>query len=142
MLACSTCNLCKHDKPVVNKFNPEQRLLNCTKENEFPFHIKENERGEWEPQTPAGFYHIHSIGLQEACHNKKRLWRRNLAESIYKLYTTAIQFVGHNPRETHEAIMAETKNILAGLENLPPMVTEFGLVTVKDWLLARGVKFD
>ena len=142
MLSCCTCNMCKHDKPVVNKFDPEQRLLNCTKENEFPKHIVENEKGEWKPQTAAGFYHIHAIGLNESCHVKKRLWRRNLANSISKLYSTAIQYIGHNPRETHEAIMSETNSILASLENLPPMVTESDVMSVKDWLSQKGVKFD
>jgi HNH endonuclease len=142
MLSCGTCNICKHDKPVVNKYNPEQRLLNCTTENEFLKHIRENEKGEWEPQTPAGFYHIRAIGLDESCHNKKRLMRRNLANSILELYSKAIQYVAQNPRELHDAIMSETKRILIELENMPPMVTESGVVAVKDWLSQKGVKLD
>jgi hypothetical protein len=142
MLSCCTCNMCKHDKPIVNKFNPEQRLLNCTKENEFPKHITENEKGEWKPRTAVGFYHIRAIGLDEACHNKKRLMRRNLANSILELHSKAIQYIAHNPRELHDAIMLQTKRILMELENLPPMVTESGVVSVKDWLSQKGVRFD
>jgi hypothetical protein len=142
MLACVTCNMCKHDKPVVNKFNPKQRLLNCTKENEFCLHIKENEMGEWEPQTPAGFYHIQSIGLDEQCHSKKRFMRRRLAESILTLYTTAIQYLGHNPRVIHDAIMGHTKAIVEELRNLPPLVTEDGLISVDDWLRKKGVNLN
>ena len=142
MLACAACNMCKHDKPVVNKFNREQRLLNCTKENEFPFHIKENEKGEWKSQTPAGFYHLRSIGLDEPCHTKKRFMRRQLAQSILTLYSTAVQYVAYNPREIHDAIMAQTKAILTELENLPPLVTDNGVVSVNDWLRARGVNFN
>src|SRR5437868_3115831 len=41
MLACATCNQCKHAKPVVNPLDQDQRLLNCTEENEFPAQIVE-----------------------------------------------------------------------------------------------------
>ena len=58
MLACAACNLSKHDKPIANPFDKEQRLLNCTEENEFPEHIIEMEDGQWEAVTKAGEYHL------------------------------------------------------------------------------------
>jgi len=54
MLACATCNHCKHDKPTVNPFDKEQRLINCTEENEFPDHIWERDDGQWEAKTKPG----------------------------------------------------------------------------------------
>jgi len=140
MLGCSTCNGCKHDKPVVNKFDSAQRLLNCAVENEFPKHIRENDQGEWIPQTPEGIYHIRSIGLDERCHNKKRHMRQVLAKSILNRCTTALQYDSINPVGTHNAVMSEVRNILEQLGNLPPMVTDSGVISVKDWLEARGVK--
>ncbi len=71
MLACVTCNTCKHAKPVVNPLNSEQRFLNCTLENEFPEHIEEVPDGQWRAKTDAGNYHLESIGRQERCHVQK-----------------------------------------------------------------------
>ena len=45
MLGCAACNMSKHDKPVVNPFDKQQRLLNCTEETEFPTDIYETDDG-------------------------------------------------------------------------------------------------
>ena len=142
MLSCSTCNGCKHDKPVVNKFDSKQHLINCTLENEFPTHISEKEDGSWLHHTPAGFYHLKALCLDEPCHNKKRSMRRKLADRILSLYTHAIQYVSYHPAETHRQIMDTAREILRELDNMPPLVVEKGVVTVREWLRQNGVVLD
>ena len=142
MLACAACNLSKHDKPIVNPLNKEQRLLDCTKENEFPNHIVEAEDGRWEPKSEAGIYHLASIGLQERCHRQKRHARRVMAERVLKLCTTAIEYQTCNPEAVHNEIMDAVRDILRHLENFPPLVTSGGVVTVREWLKLQGVDFD
>ena len=139
MLACAACNLTKHDKAAVNPFDDKQRLLNCTEENEFPEHIREHEDGQWEGVTPAGEYHLAVIGLQENCHRAKRHERRRMAERLLGLLTQAIQYESHNPRELHQQIMEMVKGSLALLDKFPPLVTEDGVMTVREWLKRQGV---
>jgi hypothetical protein len=139
MLACAACNLSKHDKPVKNPFDGEQRLLNCTLEGEFPEHIAETRDGQWEPRTKAGLYHLESIGLRESCHRQKRAARRKIAEQILGLCTTAIQYQGRNPAEVHNRIMQTIVVLLGELKNFPPLVTDEGVITAMEWLQSRGV---
>jgi len=139
MLACVTCNSCKHDKPVINPLDQEQRLLNCTIENEFPEHIVEIEEGQWKPITKQGEYHLESIGLTESCHQRKRFARRINAEWLLRLCTTAIQYKTHNPAEVQSQLMNIVSSILALLDSFPPLVTQDGVVTVRKWLAANGV---
>ena len=139
MLACSACNISKHDKPVVNPFDSDQRLLNCTEENEFPTHIVEAADGRWHPVTKAGEYHIESIELNAECHRNKRSARRRITEEILKTCTTAIQYRATNPRATHDAIMNMLRLILNHLNSFPPLVTDRGLISASDWLRVQGV---
>jgi hypothetical protein len=142
MLACVTCNTCKHDKPVVNPLQKEQRLLNCTEENEFPRHIVEEADGRWKPVTPAGQYHIVSICLDERCHTQKRAWRRRITHQILELCTTAIQYQSHNPLKTHDTLIQTIRQMLALLDNFPPLITDKGVLTARDWLRQEGVCLD
>jgi hypothetical protein len=130
MLACAACNMSKHDKPVKNPFNDEQRLLNCTEENEFVGHIREAEDGQWEAMTPAGHYHLESIELREDCHSKKRRARRVMAEEIAKLFKTAVKYETHNPAELHNQMMTTIRSLLAVLDNFPPLVVADGTISV------------
>lgn len=139
MLACSACNLTKHDKPVVNPLDREQRLLNCTQENEFPEHILEKEDGQWEPVTKAGEYHLESIGLREDCHKQKRAARRRIVEQILILCSTAIKYETSNPAAIHYQVMDTLRELLSHLDNFPPLVTGEGILSARDWLKARGV---
>jgi hypothetical protein len=139
MLACVACNLSKHDKPVRNPLDKEQRLLNCTIENEFPNHIVEKEDGQWEPLTKAGYYHLESIGLREQCHKQKRAARRRIAEQILELCTKAIQYKAVNPAEIHNQMMDTMRLLLEHLRNFPPLVTEDGVMAAMEWLKIRGV---
>lgn len=139
MLACATCNLCKHDKPVINSFDAEQRLLNCTIETEFPEHIVEMPDGQWFPLTKAGEYHLASIGLKEDCHRRKRFARRSMAEQVLALCTTAIQYKSANPEELHNRVMEAIRATLSTLDAFPPLITENGVMTVRKWLESRGV---
>lgn len=139
MLGCAACNQEKHDKPVRNPLKAEQRLLNCTNECEFPEHITETADGQWVARSEAGKYHLASIGLTEKCHMKKRAARREMAERILELCTTAIRYEAHNPAEMHEQVMQMVRCILKQLESFPPLVTDEGVVTVREWLRAKGV---
>ena len=139
MLACAACNLSKHDKPVVNPFDKDQRLLNCTEENEFPAHIVETDDGQWEALTSAGKYHLESIGLRESCHKQKRAARMKVAIQIRGLCTTALQYRTLNPVEVHNQLMVTLRGLLGHLESFPPLVTPGGLASVGVWLQEQGV---
>jgi len=139
MLACVACNMCKHDKPVKNPFDKEQRLLNCTLETEFPEHIVETEDGDWKPLTKAAEYHLASIGLREPCHKQKRAARRRIAEQVLRLCTTAVQYRTVNPAEVHDQMMGMMRVLLEELGKFPPLVTEEGVMTAAQWLERKGV---
>ncbi len=139
MLACAACNQCKHDKPVVNPLEPRQRLLNCTEETEFPGHITEAEDGQWHAQTSAGEYHLAAIGLGESCHQAKRAARRNMAQRILALLTEAIHYQGSNPADLHRQVLEMVRAIVGQLDKFPPLITERGVVSVRDWLIGQGV---
>lgn len=139
MLACAACNLSKHDKPVVNPLDKDQRLLNCTEETEFPEHIVETEDGQWQSRTKAGEYHLAVIGLRERCHQSKRAARRRLAERILALCTQAIQYQSVNPVAVHRQIMGTLRDLVGHLDAFPPLVTEKGVQTVRAWLARHGV---
>lgn len=138
MLACSACNLSKHDKPTVNPLDKEQRLLNCTEESEFPEHILETDDGQWEPRTKPGEYHLESIGLRETCHKQKRAARRRIADQILSLCTTAVQYQTFNPAEVHNQMVETLRALLSHLDSFPPLVTEDGVMGAREWLEARG----
>jgi len=139
MLACATCNQCKHDKPVVNAYSAKQRLLNCTEESEFSVHIVEGDDGQWTEVTEAGKYHLASIGLKEECHRKKRAERRRLAQTILNLCSTAISYKSQNPVATHNALIDTIKVILAHLDNFPPLILGSEVLSVREWLTRNGV---
>ncbi len=139
MLACAACNLSKHEKPVVNPLDRRQRLLNCTEETEFPEHIEETEDGQWRACTPEGDYHLTCIGLQESCHRNKRRERLKMAKRILSLLTQAVRFETQNPVAVHQEVLGMVRDLLNLLEKFPPLVTERGVVTVRDWLIAQGV---
>ena len=138
-LSCAACNLSKHDKPVKNPFNPEQRLLNCCEENEYIGHIIEDDRGQWLPVTEAGKYHLACINLGADCHVKKRNARKVMVERIHSLLTTAIQYQTANPQEVHDQLMGTVRDLMDHLNNFPPIVTKTGILTTKEWLVSRGV---
>ncbi len=142
MLGCAACNLEKHDKPVRNPLNAEQRLLNCTNECEFPEHITETEDGQWVARSPAGKYHLGCIGLSEKCHVQKRAARRQMAERILALCATAIRYQSINPAELHDQTMQMPRCILKQLNSFPPLVTEEGVLPVKEWLRRKGLNVD
>ena len=142
MLACATCNLSKHDKPVVNPLDKAQRLLNCTEETEFPEHIRENRAGEWEAMTPEGEYHLAVIGLQERCHTTKRYERQKIAWRILSLLKQAIQYQTQNPEAIHNEIMGTVRDMLGVLDKFPPLVTERGVMTVREWLKTQGINTE
>jgi len=139
MLACSACNLSKHDKPVTNPLDKQQRLLNCTEETEFPEHIVELDNGQWQSVTKAGEYHLVSIGLTENCHRQKRGARRTIANQILNLCTTAIQYQAANPAAVHDQVMETLRSLLSHLDNFPPLVTSDGVLNAKAWLALKGV---
>ena len=139
MLACAACNMSKHDKPVINPFSEEQRLLNCTEENEFVEHIRETEDGQWEAMTPAGHYHLESIELREDCHRNKRRARKVMTDEIAKLFKTAVKYETHNPAELHNQMMATIRSLLAELKNFPPLIVNGGAISARDWLKSQGV---
>jgi len=142
MLACATCNMSKHDKPVKNPFDKEQRLLNCTEENEFVEHIRETEDGQWEALTPAGHYHLESIGLREDCHRNKRRARKVMLENIAQLCKTAVEYRSHNPVGLHKEMMASIRSMLTVLDNFPPLVVSGGTISSRDWLKSQGVEIN
>ena len=129
----------KHDKPVNNPFSKEQRLLNCTEENEFVEHIRETEDGQWEAMTPAGHYHLESIELREDCHRNKRRARRVMTVEIAKLFKTAVKYETHNPAELHNQMMTTIRSLLAELEKFPPLIVNGGVISARDWLKSQDV---
>jgi hypothetical protein len=142
MLACSACNVSKLDKPVVNHYNPKLRILNCTEENEFQGHILEDDDGQWIGITAEGVYHLEVLNLKEECHRKKRKMRRGIAEQIYNLCSTAIQYQSQNPVETHRALMETVRQMLNDIDNFPPLITENGPVSVKVWMQQKGIDLN
>lgn len=139
MLACAACNMSKHDKPILNPLNKNQRMLNCTEENEFVEHIYETADGQWEALTPAGIYHLEAIELREDCHKKKRAARKVLVEEIEKLFKTAVHYKTHNPAELHNEMMDSIRKLLNQLANFPPLVTTNGVIPAQVWLKQQGV---
>ncbi len=139
MLACPACNLCKRDKPIRNPLDREQRLLNCTVENEFPGHIIERDDGQWEAVTKEGEYHLESIGLTELCHKNKRFARRVVVRQFLNLCTGARQYLTFNPAELQRAVMELLRSMLDTLDHFPPLITEQGAITARNWLKAKGV---
>lgn len=139
MLACATCNLSKHDKPVKNPFDKEQRLLNCTQESEFPEHITETNDGSWIAQTKAGEYHIVSVGLQEPTHRRKRSARQIMAARVLSLCKDAIQYQAQNPYELQRQLKSTIIETLGLLAAFPPLVTGSGVQTVRQWLSTHGI---
>ena len=139
MLSCAACNMSKHGKPIINPLNEEQRLLNCTEENEFIGHIRETEDGQWEAMTPAGYYHLESIELREDCHKNKRRARRVMTEEIAKLFKTAVKYETHNPAELHNQMMTTIRSLLAELKNFPPLIVDGGVISARDWLKSQNV---
>jgi hypothetical protein len=139
MLGCAACNHSKHDKPLVNPFDTEQRLLNCTEENEFIGHIKEEADGQWVALSKAGEYHLESIGLTVDCHRKKRQERRKMIERIVSLFTTAVHYRTENPEAVHNELMATIRMLMDTLDKFPPLVIGNGVFTARDWLKSKGV---
>ena len=139
---CAACNLSKHDKLVTNPLDKEQRLLNCTEENEFPEHIVENANGQWEAKTKAGVYHLASIDLTEPCHQMKRRARRQIAEQIRGLCSQAIQYRACNPGRIHNQLVETIVALLEHLGNFPPLITAEGLMSAREWLKSNGVDVD
>jgi hypothetical protein len=139
MLACSACNHTKHNKPVVNPFDRAQRLLNCTEENEFPEHIVETPDGQWQPVSAAAEYHLVSIGLQERSHQAKRASRRQVAAQILSLLNEAVCYRHANPVSLHNQVMQTISTLLVQLDAFPPLITERGVQSVRDWLVSQGV---
>ena len=140
MLACAACNHTKHDKPVVNPFEHAQRLLNCTEENEFPEHIFETPDGQWHPASPAAEYHLACIGLREGSHQAKRSSRRQAAHQILSLLKEAVHYRHANPASLHNQVMDTISVFLAQLDAFPPLVTEHGVQSVRDWLVSQGIE--
>jgi len=139
MLACAACNLSKHDKPVINPLDKDQRLLNCTEENEFLGDIVERDDGQWEPQTKAALYHLEAIGLREPCHKQKRYARRVVANRILALCSTAFQYQASNPADVHNQLLSTIRDFLDHLDNFPPLITTMGVLSAKEWLRTKGV---
>lgn len=139
MLACAACNLSKHDKPVTNPFDKNQRLLNCTVEHEFPDHIEEMPDGQWVPKTKAGEYHLRSIGLQEPSHQNKRAARLTVAARIFSLCRDAVLYQTENPVEVQRQLTETIAQLIQHLDAFPPLVTTAGVRSVRDWLLDQGI---
>lgn len=139
MLGCVACNFTKRAKPKTNPFDKRQRLLNCTEENEFLGHIVEEEDGQWKALTPEGEYHLTCIGLTESCYRSKRVERRRMATRLLALLTQAIRYESHNPPDLHKETMSMIRGTLGLLEKFPPLVTDAGVLTVREWLDKQGV---
>ncbi len=139
MLACAACNRVKHDNPIRNPFDPEQRLLNCTEENEFPNHIAEADDGQWVPLTKPAVYHLEVIGLTEESNRKKRLARREVALEIQKICSMAVTYKASNPKALHDQLMDSVKIMLGLADNFPPLLTDAGVVSTRDWLKSQGI---
>lgn len=128
MLGCSACNLSKLFKPIRDPLAPERRMLNCTKENEFPEHILENDVGEWQGRTEAGDYHITSMDLNEASHIRRRLRRRAALERVSSIQASAITYTGSVERTALKELEKTLAFLHEFLETSVPLVTETGLV--------------
>jgi hypothetical protein len=128
MLACSGCNLNKHDKFVQNPFNKSQRLLDCTKENEFPQHIVETSDGRWTGKTEEGIYHIATIELNEPALVRNRAARRELIERLKALEAqTSFTYTGGIDAASFSALTALLQTVRSQLQTSIPLVTDFGL---------------
>ena len=62
-----------------------------------------------------------------------------MANRIFGLLTTAIQYKTVNPEAVHHQLMGAVRDLLQTMENFPPIVTENGVFTVKEWLKSKGV---
>lgn len=132
MLACSGCNLNKHDKFVRNPFNKKQRLLDCTKENEFPQHIVEDRSGLWVGKTDEGIYHIATIELNEPALVRNRVARRELSERLKALEAqTSFTYTGSVDATSLAALSSLLQTVRKQLETSIPLVTDSGLQPCK-----------
>jgi hypothetical protein len=129
MLGCSACNLSKLTKFVTDPIATDRRMLNCTIENEFPTHIIENEiTCKWDPQTPAGDYHIMCMDLNEGSHVRRRERRRKIVEHILKLEANAVHYSGPL-LISHLTELNKTIQLLKDeIRNCVPFPTKTGLI--------------
>lgn len=127
MLACSACNLSKHFKPIQNRFDPSQHLLNCTELNEFPEHIIEHPSGEWIAKTPAAKYHITSIDLNESSHVATRRERRRLAHHVEQLRKHAVFYEGSMDSGALREMLDTMTTIERQLLTSIPLIDENGV---------------
>jgi hypothetical protein len=129
MLACSGCNLNKHDKFAQNPFNARQRLLDCTKENEFPEHIVETKEGVWTGKTDEGNYHIATIELNEPALVRTRAARNELAQRLKALEARAFKYTGSLDTTSLAALESLLDAVRRELKSSIPLVTDSGLLS-------------
>lgn len=127
MFSCDVCNGYKQHYPIVDLHDPSFRLLNCTKENEFPEHIVEDDKGHWLPKSPAGRYHIETLGLWDDVHVRRRLHRNKVLAMIAEIEGPT-QFQG-NLRELETSVRSSLQYFREEIKKQIPLPTEAGLQT-------------
>jgi hypothetical protein len=118
MLACIHCNLEKSDSwPTKSDMRLGVRLLDCTKEDDYGPHIVEDRAtGLLRGKTPAGDYHITTLGLNDPYFVKKRLERT----SLLRLSGNAFVI----PAAPYSQMLADVKMAVELLTNMIPELPE------------------
>ena len=91
---------------------------------------------------PNPEYHLTSIGLQERCHKDKRAARKKITLQILNLCKKALFYESHNPAELHIQTVEIIRGSLELLDKFPPLVTNNGVVTARNWLQSQGVDME
>ena len=62
-----------------------------------------------------------------------------MSQHCLELLTQAIQYKNYNPAALHNQLLGTIRDILSLLDKFPPLVTQQGVVTVREWLIGQGV---
>jgi hypothetical protein len=127
MLACMACNMMKSNKRNFDPKRPENRMLNCTKENEFPDHIVEDQEGQWIGKTPAGSYHITCTDLNERSRVSLRKQRRAVLMQLREL-EQPLQYTGSMDLSALRSTLEMIRLVREDLQSAVPLPTETGLI--------------
>lgn len=139
MLSCAGCNLAKHYRRIRDANDPQKRMLNCTKENEFPAHIVERRDSTWKGLTPAGEYHIKCMDLNDPSQVRMRRNRTHLFSEMSKLHTNAVRCSGIGPGTLAE-IEGSLETLRRELESALPFPTPLGLRSPHEIRFATDVE--
>lgn len=141
MLSCRACNGNKQGDPVCMEEEPSVQLLDCTKVDEFKDYIGQNPDGTWyaKEDNLSAKYHLEVFDLAD---DEALVHERT---SIASRVRSIINLVNGEIRGLEPLMVEELMSLIRGTAkefNNSLMVTDDGAVSVREYLIAHGVKLD